>query len=222
MKGLVKKIQKFSIFQGIEEEVLLNLLEEPGCSIKKHPASSLIHLKGEICSCAEYVLKGEVTVQLLQESGSIMTISNFELGEMLGSNLLFSSRPLYPMMVFAKSDVELLCLDAPTILRLCMKSPIFLESYLKEISDRALVLSGKISAIALKSIREAIEEFLYVESKLQGSSKIILPFTKKEWAERLGVQRPSLSRELSKMRREGLIDYDRKTITLKEKGRKNV
>ncbi|NLY35959.1 MAG: Crp/Fnr family transcriptional regulator [Tissierellia bacterium] len=222
MTDLLRKVQRFPIFHGMDKEVLEELLLEPGCSVKKHPATSLIHLKGESCSCAEYVLKGEVTVQLLQESGSIMTISNFERGEMLGSNLVFSSHPIYPMMVFAKSDVELLCLDAPTLLKLCMKSPVFLESYLKEISDRALILSGKISAIALKSIRQAILEFLLVESKLQESFKIALPFTKKEWAERLGVQRPSLSRELSKMREEGLIDYDRKTITLREKGRKNV
>lgn len=222
MIDLLKKVRKFPIFDGIDEEVLKELLVEPGCSVKKHLATSLIHLKGETCSCAEYVLKGEVTVQLLQESGSIMTISNFERGEMLGSNLVFSSQPVYPMMVFAKSDVELLCLDSGTILKLCMKSHVFLESYLKEISDRALVLSGKISTIALKSIREAIMEFLIVESTLQDSLRITLPFTKKEWAERLGVQRPSLSRELSKMRSEGLIDYDRKTITIKEKGGKSV
>lgn len=218
----IQKLQKSPVFAGIEEEEIKELLTRPGCVIKKFPAGSLIHLKGESCINVEYILKGEVTVQLLQETGNIMTISNFEQGEMLGSNLVFSSHPVYPMMITAKSDVELLCLDAATILMLCRKSPVFLESYLKDISDRALVLSGKINTIALRSIREAVLDYLMIERKRQKSDTINLPFTKKEWAERLGVQRPSLSRELSKMRQEGIIDYDRTSISLKDKALKNV
>jgi len=38
--------------------------------------------------------------------------------------------------------------------------------------------------------------------------------TKKELAERLGIQRTSLSRELNKMKKDGLIDYDAHSITI--------
>ena len=38
--------------------------------------------------------------------------------------------------------------------------------------------------------------------------------SKKEWADKLGVQRPSLSRELIKMKEEGIIDYDKDTISI--------
>jgi Mn-dependent DtxR family transcriptional regulator len=40
--------------------------------------------------------------------------------------------------------------------------------------------------------------------------------SKKEMAERFGIQRPSLSRELNKMRKDGLLEYDAKTITIKD------
>lgn len=40
--------------------------------------------------------------------------------------------------------------------------------------------------------------------------------SKKDWAEKLGVQRPSLSRELIKMKEEGLIDYDKEKIFIKD------
>lgn len=42
--------------------------------------------------------------------------------------------------------------------------------------------------------------------------------SKKDWAQKIGVQRPSLSRELAKMKREGLIDYTLKTIEIKDVG----
>ena len=65
-----------------------------------------------------------------------------------------------------------------------------------------------------KTIRECILNYLAHESKLQNSNQIQLGITKKELADRIGVQRTSLSRELSKMRDEGIIDYDRNSIKL--------
>ena len=47
--------------------------------------------------------------------------------------------------------------------------------------------------------------------------------TKKKWAESLGVQRPSLQRELLRLKEEGLIDYDFKYIFIKDlEGLKNI
>jgi len=46
--------------------------------------------------------------------------------------------------------------------------------------------------------------------------------SKEELANLLFVQRPSLSRELIKMKQEGLIQYDRKTITMIETHQKQT
>jgi DNA-binding transcriptional regulator LsrR (DeoR family) len=35
-------------------------------------------------------------------------------------------------------------------------------------------------------------------------------------AEHMGIQRPSLSRELIKMRKEGIIEFDKKVIIIKD------
>jgi len=45
--------------------------------------------------------------------------------------------------------------------------------------------------------------------------KIALNMTKKEWADIMGVQRPSLSRELLRMKEDGLIDYNYNFIFIK-------
>ena len=51
-------------------------------------------------------------------------------------------------------------------------------------------------------------DYLKQQSIIQGSSKIVLPFSKKELADYLGVQRPSLFRELKKMKDEGIIEIE--------------
>jgi DNA-binding transcriptional regulator LsrR (DeoR family) len=52
------------------------------------------------------------------------------------------------------------------------------------------------------------------EKRSQGSKIIKLNLTKKALAEKIGVQRTSLSRELSKMKKDGLILFDTNYITI--------
>lgn len=82
------------------------------------------------------------------------------------------------------------------------------------ISDNAFIVSGKIKYYANKTLREKIMNYLDYECKKQNSNHIKLSITKKALAERMGVARTSLSRELDKMRKEGIIAFDRETITL--------
>ena len=56
--------------------------------------------------------------------------------------------------------------------------------------------------------------YLDYERKKQNSNIIKLGITKKALAEKIGVQRTSLSRELAKMRNEGLIKFDAVSIKI--------
>lgn len=207
-------IKELSLFKTIPEEQWQTLRKTHSMPIKSYKKGSVIHFQNESCQGLEIILSGSVTIQRINEAGNAMTISDFYTGDILGANLLFSSNPVYPMTVISKTPCDILVLNQPLILAFCQQSTGFLSQFLKEISDKTLVLTGKINTMAMKTIRDSILDFLLLEKKIQGTSIINLPFSKKEWAERLGVQRPSLSRELNKMRAAGLIDFDHKTITL--------
>ena len=68
-----------------------------------------------------------------------------------------------------------------------------------------------------RTIRESIISYLDYERKKQNSNIIKLSMTKKALAERIGVQRTSLSRELAKMREDGLIEFTPVSISLLHK-----
>ena len=116
------------------------------------------------------------------------------------------------MTIIAKSDSTMLHIKKEVILELSMINKNFLLMLLQYLSDRSVLLTDKIKLISGKSIRQLILDFLTFEYHIQGSNKIKLIMTKKELAERFGIQRTSLSRELQKMRKEGLIDYNRDYI----------
>ena len=213
---IIKTLGYVPLFQEVSPKIYAQVDIATTSTVKNYRSGNLIHSQHEKCCHLDVILSGIVSVQALEKSGSTITISEFGNGETLGSNLLFSSRPQYPMFVVAKTDVTILRITRETILKLCNIDSDFLEKYLQEISDKALVLTGKINSIALKSIRESVTEYLLLEQQYQKTNTILLPFNKKEWAELLGVQRPSLSRELNRMRQEGLIEYHNRLITIKK------
>jgi len=96
-------------------------------------------------------------------------------------------------------------MEKSAVLRLCRMNENFLELFLKSLSGRTYMLTQRIREVTLKTLREKICEYLYSIHADKGSLDVKIPFTKKYWAETLGVQRPSLSRELANLSREGLI-----------------
>lgn len=179
---------------------------------------SIVHLPEEVCTRLEVVLEGRIAVQRMDEEGRILTIDVLGPGDVLGANLLFSSRRRYPMQVVAEEAAVLLGFSREAILALSKDSASFTEDLLRLVSDKSLHLSDKIHTVAHKGLRQRIEEFLRLQYHLQGSRTLRLPMSKKALAERLGVERTSLSRGLSKMRDEGLLDYDARQVVLKSLG----
>lgn len=202
------------LFNGLERENLTQLLEREAF-IQSFTKGQIIYLQNEKANTMDIILDGKVIVQNIDENGNVLSIVSLGKGDMLGGNLIFSNRNEYPMTLIAKTDTKLLRMKKDMVLNLCQMDKDFLVNLLELLSDKALVLTTKIHSLARKSIREKIMDFLQLEINRQGSRTIILTLSKKELADRFGIERPSLQRELKKMEDEGLIEYDSKSITLK-------
>ncbi len=214
INNYLHKIGESTLFSCFLEEDLKRVLNSSHCFIKRYSRDEIIHFQNEECTSLDLILKGIVRVQNIDRDGNILTISDFAEGDSVGVNLLFSSRNKYPMNLLAYSDVILLHIDRKLILDMCQENKDFNIGIMRAISDRSIILSDKINTISLKTIREYIIDFLNEEYKKQNNKVIRLSSSKKDLAERWGIQRSSLSRELNKLRKEGLLEFDAQTITI--------
>ena len=64
------------------------------------------------------------------------------------------------------------------------------------------------------SIREKLLTYLTRQAERTGSATFQVPMGRTELAEYLCTDRSAMTRELSRMREEGLIDFDKRTFTL--------
>ena len=210
----INLIRSTMLIKSLSGEDILTNLKSGKFKVTSYKKSSVVHFDGERCSKLEIILSGKVVVDRIGESGNLLTISEFYNDDILGGNLLFSKYPYYPMTVLTQLPTDILEIDRETLFELFCNNPIFLRTYLELTSDRAFILGNKIKHYINKTIRESIMNYLNYESKKQNSNHIKLNITKKALAERIGVQRTSLSRELAKMRKDGLILFDTDSITL--------
>ena len=214
MKNNLELLKQIDLVKSFDSNQLESILQAKGNKVNSYEKNNIVHFVGDICENLEIILSGEVVVERIDESGNLMSIAEFLDGDILGGNLLFSKNPYYPMTVTAKKTTIILELSKGQLFELFASSLDFLKSYLAYISDHSVILGDRIKHYVNRTIRECIMSYLDYESKKQDANTIKMEITKKALAERIGVQRTSLSRELARMRDEGLIEFNSNSIKL--------
>lgn len=214
MENHAEFISRFALFKSFELTEIELCLQEGSFQTASYGKSNTIHYAGDICEKPEIILSGKVVVERIDESGNLMSIAEFFSGDILGGNLLFSKNPTYPMTVTAKSPAKILEINKKRLLRLLKDNPEFLECYLEYVSDHTVILGDRIKHYVKRSIRESIISYLDCERKRQNGNNIKLTMSKTALAERIGVQRASLSRVFAELRDEGLIRYSARYIEI--------
>jgi len=214
MKKFIDLIKNSTLLNTLSTHEINSYLRDGSFKFCTYGKNNIIHFSGDVCSKLEIILSGRVVVERIDESGNLMTVAEFLSDEILGGNVLFSKKPYYPMTITNKQPSVILEINKERLFALFSENQNFLRSYLEFISDHATILGDRIKHYMNKTIRERIMSYLRYERKMQNSNYIKLNITKKALAEKVGIQRTSLSRELAKMEKDGLILFDRKSITL--------
>ena len=205
----------FSSYSPMELELLF--AKQP-YSIRTYTKNMIIYLGGDSCTSLDILLGGTVSLQSLDEKGSLYKAQILEKGDIYGATLLFGSCNRFPMTVVSEGQAEVLHLSKALVLDLCRANSIFTENLLRMVSDKAHALSTALTNLSSKTLKENLLSYLKEEVVRQGSQTIKLKITKKELAHRLGVERTSLSRTLAILRDENILTFSRDRITLSDRG----
>ena len=135
-------------------------------------------------------------------------------GQLFGEVIVFSDVNKYPATVISSSKSEILFISKENFIKFCYTHADFLEMFLKDLSNKILILNKSIERLSYNSIRQKISNYILDEYQKQGSKFINISMTKQKLAETLGVPRPSLSRELINMKELNIIDYSKDTIKI--------
>lgn len=89
----------------------------------------------------------------------------------------------------------------------CPRHDRLLRNYISIVAKKGLVLHERIDCLLRPTIREKILTYLQCIAREQQKRTFTIPMNRNSMAEYLNVERSALSRELSYMKRDGIIDY---------------
>lgn len=207
-------ISSSSLFKTLKQDRIIEIFNNFRYTLVEYLKSAIIASEEDECNSLGILLQGRIEIQKIYPSGRMATLATFSPGDTFGEALVFSKSMLYPSTITTIEPVKVLFINRTCILHICSRYPEVLSGFMELLSNRILMLSKKLTELSYDTIRQKICIFLLEENKKQKSKRIKPFISRKRMAEHMGIQRPSLSRELAKMRNEGLISFDREHITI--------
>ncbi len=211
---LREKLARTDLFSACDPKTLLRITAELRYRMSEYDAGTTLAVEGSPCEHLSVIVEGSVEIQKVLGSGRAITIDRLPEGSVFGEALLFPSDQRYVATITTAAPTTIMYISAEEIARLCREEPGFLERFLGLLSGKMLMLNRRIQELSYSSIRQKVAARLLEASLRQGGGTVELGVTRKEMADDMGIPRPSLSRELARMRDDGLLTFSGSSVTI--------
>lgn len=215
MFDIKSALSKNKLFIHFKDKEITDFIISSHYKIHDYQSGQVIAIKGELLTQIGLILSGEVEIQKTYPAGKMIVINQISVGGVFGEVAIFSSKKTFPSTVVASLDSKVMFLNKINILQICFQNKKFLTNLLHLLSEKILILDHKLHFLSGETIRQKLCLYLIECYQTQNKLTIQLDISKRKMAEQFGVTRPSLSRELIQMKKEGLIDYVSNQIIIK-------
>lgn len=204
------------LFLGItksEREKLMDCLQAVS---KRFLRGDIILAAGEEPAVG-LVLTGAVQVIAEDPMGNRSIIGRMEQGDMFGEAFACAGAKKLPFSVEAALDCEILLIDVRRILVTCPAACPFhhrlIENLMAVLARKNILLGSKIRHISRRTTREKLLSYLSEQARMAQSRSFSIPFNRQELADYLCVDRSAMSAELSRLRVQGVLHFDKNRFT---------
>ena len=211
-------LRRCPLFDGIAMEDLSAMMGCIGGRVLAIPKGQPVFREGDPATHVGLVLSG--AVQMVREDyyGNRSIVAHIGPAELFGESYACAGLSALPISVVADEDSRVLLMDCRRITVSCSNACAFhsriIFNLLKLVAMKNIVFDQKIQVTSQRSTREKLMAYLLNQAKLQGSSSFTIPYDRQELADYLEVERSGLSAEISKLRREGVLDSRRNQFTI--------
>ncbi|MBR4009975.1 MAG: Crp/Fnr family transcriptional regulator [Clostridiales bacterium] len=174
----------------------------------------LIASEGDLCQGLFIIEKGDAAAQKYTHSGEFSTLRILEAGDIFGEDQIQKEDGRYTSTLEAISDVSLSYITQSNLNNLVARFPSIREGLWKLLLQRLKLSDERVILLSQKSVRSKISYYLLRLSEKQQQTSVTLPGSREVVAKYLSIPRPSFSRELSAMEKDGIVKYSGRTVTI--------
>lgn len=206
------------IFRGLSEKEAGTAMQRLNSFEKTYRKGSYILRTGSTTDSMGLVLEGSVTIENLDLWGNRTILSHVGRGEFFAETYGFLSGTPLLVDVVANESCRILFLRVGMLREAHTKN----ESWMGKLTTNLLAISTQKNLIlsqrsfhtSPKTIRGRVMAYLNSIAIQIRKTEFDIPFDRAQMADYLNVERTALSKELSKMKEDGLIDYRKRHFRL--------
>lgn len=187
---------EFPLFAGADKAILNNFLLNAPHKISSFRKGDIVVMQDSPCRSLMLLCQGSLSARMTNSEGKEVTIEILHAPEILAPAFLYASENKFPVTLQAEEDIKIWSLSKDEFLRMMETDTRVLRNFLRNISDRSLFLSRKLNEFALQSLSTRIIGYLKRNEVINNVQDVAFI---------MGVARPSLSRTLSSMVDQGLL-----------------
>ena len=212
MRELMNEV-KSPLFDGINPEDRKTMLGCIGYHIGTFKKGDIVAFEEENIKHIGIIISGAVDMVKEDLWGNKTMLVRMRKDEMFGETFACGSDNLSVVTFLVSEDARILFIPFDRVMHSCTMACRFhhrlIENMVRIIANKNRDLMRKVEVISKRTIRERLLSYLSIQAQVQQSRYFEIPLGRLELAEYLCVDRSALTRELAKMKEEGLIDYDR-------------
>ena len=205
-ENIIDTLSLAPVFLGCERNTLEELAGSTGHRLRHKEEDAHIAYMGDELRDAVILVEGTIYSSMTNNEGKEVVVETLTGPIMLAPAFLFAKESRFPVNVIAKTNCTVLYIPKSAFRDWLHRDPQLMMNCIGIISNRCQRLSLRLNDFALQSLKERVMDYLRLHQRIDSV----------EWlAKVLGVARPSLSRVLSELKAEGVIERTLEGIQLK-------
>lgn len=213
MKKYLKQLQNNELFNNFNLNDLESILNCLSAKVNYYKKKDLIIQQGTHIHYVGIVLSGGIQIIKEDIEGNINILSHLGINDIFAEAFAYADIYEYPITVQATENCEIMFIDCKRIIKTCNNACVFhwnlIENMLSMIARKNIMLNQKMEILSKRTTREKLLAFFNTQVQMNHSKKFSIPYNREGLAFYLCVDRSALSRELSNMRDEGLLKFNK-------------
>lgn len=213
-----KDLKETKIFKDANEFEMRAMMYCFKTKFKAYNKGEKIVEQGETIENAILIVKGTAIVEHVDTLGNISIILKLKKGDLYGVETAYAGVNTFKDSVIAAEKTLVLFMNKHRLIKpcenRCRKHETVLRNVTQIISENNLTLLEKLAHMSKKTMREKLLSYFSSLAKKCGSNYFEIPFSKTELASYLSVDRSAMSAELTRMKEDGFIDFEKRQFHL--------
>ena len=210
------------LFEGIAPADRARMLTCLDAQVRHYRRGEAALRRGDRVRSLGLVLDGRLTMERTDVLGNRSILGSVAAGDVFAEAFAATGSPA-GVDVVAATDCCVAHVDLARVLRTCSNACAFHEQLVRNLfaamGRRNMALTRKIADITPRTIRGRLTSYLSDQARDTDASGVFrIPYSRQQLADYLCVDRSALSTELSRMRAEGLVDFDKNAFWFPRRG----